>query len=66
MSVLNSENYCIPLRHRLLGQTTIQPLRNSGPQKPESISNFEGRGPTLISNLTILRVVYTENTYDHG
>ena len=28
-----SENYCIPWRHRLLGQTTKQPLSNSEPQK---------------------------------
>ena len=27
------ENYYIPRRHRLLGQTTRQPLSNSEPQK---------------------------------
>ena len=32
--MLNLENYCIPHRHRLLGQTTKQPLSNFEPQKP--------------------------------
>ena len=34
--ILNPENYCIPRRKRLLGQTTKQPLSNF-----ENISNFE-------------------------
>ena len=33
MSILNPENYCIPVRHRLLGQTTEQKLSNFQPQK---------------------------------
>ena len=28
------ENYCIPRRHGLIGQTTKQPLSNFEPQKP--------------------------------
>ena len=32
-SVLNHANYCIPRRHRLLAQTTKQPLSNFEPQK---------------------------------
>ena len=28
ISILNSENYCIPRRHKLLGQTTKQQLSN--------------------------------------
>ena len=31
---LNSENYCISRRHRLLSYTTKQPLSNFEPQKP--------------------------------
>ena len=31
---LNPENYSISRRHRLLGQTTKQPLSNSEPQRP--------------------------------
>ena len=34
MSVLHPINYCIPRRHRVLGQTTEQPLSNFEPQKP--------------------------------
>ena len=34
MSIFNLENYCIPHRHRLFGQTTKQPLKNFEPQKP--------------------------------
>ena len=33
MLILNPENYCIPRRHRLLGQTTKQPLGKFEPQK---------------------------------
>ena len=29
-----SSNYCIPCRHRLLGQTTKQPLSDFEPKKP--------------------------------
>ena len=32
--VLNPENYCIPRRHRLFGQTTKQPLNYFEPGKP--------------------------------
>ena len=31
---MNPENYCIPRRHRLLGETTKQTLRNFERQKP--------------------------------
>ena len=34
MLFLNPEYYCIPCRHRLLGQTTKQQLGNFEPQKP--------------------------------
>ena len=34
MLVLNAEKYCIPRRHRLLGQSTKQPLSSFEPQKP--------------------------------
>ena len=34
VSFKKSENYCIPRGHRLLGQTTKQPLRNFEPQQP--------------------------------
>ena len=33
MSILNPENYCIPRRQRLLGQTTKQPLDKFDPRK---------------------------------
>ena len=42
MSIWNPENYCIPRRHKLLGQTTKQPLSNFGPENLGDISNFEG------------------------
>ena len=32
--VFNPENYCIPHRQRLLGETTKQPLSNFEPQEP--------------------------------
>ena len=32
--ILSPENYCIPPRHRLLGQTTKQTLSKFEPQKP--------------------------------
>ena len=35
-----SSKFCIPRRHRLLGQTTKQPLSNFDPKKLEDISNF--------------------------
>ena len=31
---IGPENYCIPRRHRLLDQTTKQPLKTFDPQKP--------------------------------
>ena len=34
ISILNSTNYCIPRRHRLLGQSTKHPLSNFEPLKP--------------------------------
>ena len=34
---LNLENYSIPRRHRLFGQTTKQPLNNFELQKPWKI-----------------------------
>ena len=49
ISFLNSENYCIPHRLILLGQTTKQSLSNFEPQKPWNISNFEGWGLTLVA-----------------
>ena len=42
MSTLNPENYCIPHRHKVLVQTTKQPLSNFEPKKLENISKFEG------------------------
>ena len=42
MSILNTENYFIRRRHRLLGQTTKQTLRNLSPENPKSIGNYEG------------------------
>ena len=44
-----SWNYCIPLKHSLLGQTTKQPLSNDEPKKLENISNFEGWGLNLVA-----------------
>ena len=41
---MNPENYCIPRRHRLLGETTKQTLRNF-----ENISNSAGWGLTLVA-----------------
>ena len=32
--MFNRENYCIPRRHSLLGQTTKQPLSNFERRKP--------------------------------
>ena len=48
---MNPENYCILRRHRLLGQTTTQPLRNFEPKKPwrYTVSNFEGSGLILVA-----------------
>ena len=40
--IVNPENYFIPHRHRLLGQTTKQPLSNFDLQNLENIRNFEG------------------------
>ena len=47
--ILNSENYCIPHRHRLLDQTTKQPLSNYEPDNVKNISNFEGWGLTRVA-----------------
>ena len=43
--VLNPENYCIPHRHRLLVQTTKQPLSNFDPQKPWKYKQLWGLRP---------------------
>ena len=45
MSILNPENYCIYLSHRLLGQTTKQPLSNFELQKPWKYKQLWGLGP---------------------
>ena len=42
---MNLENYCIPSRHRLFGQTTKQPLNNFEPQKPWKYKQFWGLRP---------------------
>ena len=34
MLILNSENYCVLYRHRLLGQPAKQPINNFEPQVP--------------------------------
>ena len=49
--VLNSENYCIPRRLRLLGQATKQPLSNFElrSESLENITNFEDWDLTLVA-----------------
>ena len=49
MSILSPENYGIPRRHRLLGQTTKQPLSNFVPQKPGKYKQLWGWGLTLVA-----------------
>ena len=48
MSILSPKN-CTPRRHRLLDQTTKQPLSNFEPRKLLNISKFEGCGLTLVA-----------------
>ena len=43
--ILNPENYCIPCRHKLIGQTTKQPLSNFEPRKPWNYKQFWGLRP---------------------
>ena len=43
-----SWNYCIPRRHRLLGQTAKQPLSNIETVKPWKYKQFEGLRLTLV------------------
>ena len=49
MSILNPEGCCIPRRHRLLGQTTKQPLSNLELRKPWKYKKFEGWSLTLVA-----------------
>ena len=42
---MDLENYCIPRRHRLFGQSTKQPLNNFEPQKPWKYKQFWGLRP---------------------
>ena len=37
---MNPENYCIPRRHRLLGQTTKQSLSNFDLENPGKYKQF--------------------------
>ena len=43
-------NSCIPGRHRLLGQTTMQQLSSFEPWKLENINISEGWGLALVAN----------------
>ena len=45
MSTLNPENYCIPHRHKVLVQTTKQPLSNFEPKKPWKYKQIWGLRP---------------------
>ena len=45
ITILSLENYCIPRRHRLVGQTTKQPLNNFEHQKPWKCKQFRGMRP---------------------
>ena len=49
ISVLNPESYCIPCRHRLLGQSIEQPLNNLSIKSLQNISKFENLGLTLVT-----------------
>ena len=44
---MNPENYCVPGWHRLLGQTTKQPLSNLEAQKPWKYKQLWGLKPDL-------------------
>ena len=43
--ILNTENYCISCRHRLLGHTTKQPLSNFEPREPWKYNELWGLRP---------------------
>ena len=45
MSIWNPENYYIPCRYRLFGQTTKQPLSNFEPRKPWKFKQLWGLKP---------------------
>ena len=45
---MNPENYCNPHRHRLLSQTTKQPLSNFETQKPWKYQQLCGQGLILL------------------
>ena len=46
---MNPENYSIPRRHSLLGQTTKLPLSNFEPQKTSKYMELWGLRSTLIT-----------------
>ena len=48
MWILNPENYCIPSRNRLLGQTTKQPFSNFEIQKP---CNYKQPNQRILFNV---------------
>ena len=49
MSILNPENYGIPLRQRLIEQTTKKLLSTFEPPKTWKYKNFEGWSRTLVA-----------------
>ena len=53
---MNPANYWIPRRHRLVGQTTRQPLSNFKPLKPWKYKQLSGLRPDASCLLKTLSV----------
>ena len=60
---MNLENYCIPRRHRLLGQTTKQPVSNFDPPKPWKYKQLWGLTPD--PSCLSIKKVYNKNVCKH-
>ena len=65
---MNTENYCIPGRHRLLVQTIKQPLSNSEPQKSWKYKELWGLRPypSYLQNKCIRSSCYTKRSVLEG
>ena len=57
---MNPENYCVPHRHRILGQTTRQPLINFETQEPWKYKPLWGLRPDPSCLLKKISVVQTK------
>ena len=66
MLILKPKNYCIPRRHRLIGQTTKQPSSNFEPRKPWKYKQFSGLRPDpscLSVKLGVLQIMVMEYVF---